>query len=424
MDAFRHKPDYRTGAGECVSLATLYAAALFIVAEVPLHDIYLMATPLHSQNFIDLRGGVLTNNRRLVTKNMWFNGTALSAQARRALENERVTIVAHETGYIHTVYEDATIDRSRYEHFAARLHEYLHVPLSAEILGSFLRHSRDLQKCFQLRWRLHGHDSYIAIEKAFSYEHGTSYSVTDNTRDKLMAEIEDEEFEPCPLPSRIVLDDLEAFITNDAVDIQNPGDIDRLKGQFASDCLNAEIAIETLLRFCRVKPRLPDPGSKQFATAEEPLGIHVDMGRDAIVRRLEEVRERNRMADMAFYAYRDLETAEWAPFLLAAVHRNPVSREATAGLDLKDAEAQIRAMADESIYDGPTRLAQPDEVWNYGRGDGLEKAILMANLVRSRFADEDITIETDEGLARLRTASLTMEFASAKKFCRQAIPVP
>ena len=45
MDAFRHKPGYPTGAGECVSLATLYAAALFIVGEVPLSDIFLMATP-------------------------------------------------------------------------------------------------------------------------------------------------------------------------------------------------------------------------------------------------------------------------------------------------------------------------------------------------------------------------------------------
>src|ERR1035437_1988243 len=47
MDAFRFKPSYPAGAGECVSLATLYAAALFVVAGVPLKQIYLMATPLH-----------------------------------------------------------------------------------------------------------------------------------------------------------------------------------------------------------------------------------------------------------------------------------------------------------------------------------------------------------------------------------------
>ena len=78
MDAFRFRPSYPTGAGACVSLATLYAAALFVVAGVPLKQIYLMATPLHSQNYVDIGDGILTNNRRLVTKNMWFNGTELS----------------------------------------------------------------------------------------------------------------------------------------------------------------------------------------------------------------------------------------------------------------------------------------------------------------------------------------------------------
>ena len=101
MEAFRYKEGYSTGAGECVSLAALYAAASFVVAKIPLENIFMMATPLHSQNFLNIGDGIITNNRRIVTKTMWFNGTELSAKARRALENERVTIVAHQTGYIH-----------------------------------------------------------------------------------------------------------------------------------------------------------------------------------------------------------------------------------------------------------------------------------------------------------------------------------
>jgi hypothetical protein len=143
MDAFIYKPNYTTGAGECVSLAVLYAAALFVVAGIPLRDIYLMATPLHSQNYIDVDDGILTNNRRLVTRNMWLNGTALSAQARRALENERVTIVAHESGYIHTIYEEATIDPEAFVYFAGRLRNYLKAHLTDEILGNFLRRTTD-----------------------------------------------------------------------------------------------------------------------------------------------------------------------------------------------------------------------------------------------------------------------------------------
>ena len=103
MTAFRYKETFTTGAGECVSLSALYAAAMFVIGRIPLEKIFLIATPLHSQNFITEKEGLITNNRRIVTKNMWFNGTSLSEKARRALENEKVTIVSHISGYIHTL---------------------------------------------------------------------------------------------------------------------------------------------------------------------------------------------------------------------------------------------------------------------------------------------------------------------------------
>ena len=110
MTAFHFKESFTSGAGECVSFSVLYAAALFIVGRIPLENIFLIGTPLHSQDFIDIHDGVLTNNRRIVTKKMWFNGTSLSTRARRALENEKVTIVSHLSGHIHYLNEKATID--------------------------------------------------------------------------------------------------------------------------------------------------------------------------------------------------------------------------------------------------------------------------------------------------------------------------
>jgi len=80
MTAFRFKENFSTGAGECVSLSSLYAAAMFVIGRIPLEKIFLIATPLHSQNFIIEKEGLITNNRRIVTKNMWFNGTSLSAR--------------------------------------------------------------------------------------------------------------------------------------------------------------------------------------------------------------------------------------------------------------------------------------------------------------------------------------------------------
>jgi len=258
MDAFRRKPGHAVGAGECVSLAGLYAAAAFVVCGLPLDDIYLMATPLHSQNFLDVDSGILTNNRRLVTRAMWANGTVISQQARRALEHERVTIVSHASGYIHLLYPEATIDPAAYRRFSERLNAFLVPP---------------------------------------------------------------------------------------------------------------EGAADTRL----VTPRLPDASRVTFTHNDTPLGLTPGMDYAEIAQRLEALRATNRAAALAPYAARELGVTECGPFIQAALERNPVSRHATL--------EQIAALDTASIYDGPSRLAQPDEVWNYGTGDGLEKCLLAANAV-------------------------------------------
>ena len=423
MDAFRYKPNYKMGAGECVSLAVLYAAALFIVAGIPLEDIYLMATPLHSQDFIDIDDGILTNNRRLVTKSMWFNGTALSAQARRALENEAVTIVAHPSGYVHTVYDKATIDEGAYAHFVDRLRSYLKAPLDDKTIVNFLRHSRDLQKCFQIRWLLHGVDNYISAERVFAYEHGSPYRINDRTRDKLLAQIDAEEFQVTPLPHRIVLNELEELVRQENIKCNTPDDLELLKGRLASDCLEAEVALERLAGFCNTDPRLPDIETKEFVTGQEPLGISLEMTREEIIDRLEVIRERNDTANMAFYAYRDLNRTEPWPFVVAAMQRNPVSIEGAREMETGDLVRKIREMPDGSIYDGPGRLAQPDEVWNYGRGDGLEKAVLLANILHSRMPDEEVVIEVSPDRAWLKVGQTGYAFSSRKEIRGQAWPL-
>jgi len=414
MDAFRHKEGYSTGAGECVSLAALYAAALFVVARIPLRDIFLMATPLHSQNYVDLDDGILTNNRRLLTKKMWFNGTALSAQGRRALENEQVTVVAHETGFVHAVYPEATIAPDAYARLSTKLRSFLTTALTDEMLGNFLRHRRELQKCFQLRHPIRGADHYLPLEAAFQYEEGCSFLVTDSTRPNLLAEIEMDEFMSARLQGRIVLNDLESFLRNEKLDLMKEADQRRLKEQFACDCMNAEWAIESLIRFCHVEPRLPDPASRQFVSQGEPLGLVAEMSRDDVIARLETIRGRNAVVDLAFYAYRDLNRTEAAPFVKAALERSPVSVAGARGLTDEQAAARVRELGEESIYDDPGRLAQPDEVWNYGRGDGAEKALLLANILHERHPQVAVVVDAGPEQAVLRLGNETFTFASRK----------
>ncbi len=414
MDAFVHKPGFSTGAGECVSLAALYASALFLVSEIPLADIYMMATPLHSQNFIDVDDGVLTNNRRLVTKTMWFNGTGLSAQARRALENERITLVCHESGHIHTLFKEATIDRAVYSRFSGKLIEFLNAGFNVELLGNFLRHARDYQKCFQFRWPIRGVDHYVGVETVFAFETGSSFQFTDQTREKLLADMELEPFQSSPLKDRIVLNDLESFAKSRAISLSDPKAVEELREQFSCGCLNAQNAIEALIRFCRVTPRLPVAEEKQFGGYEAPLGISVGMRREEILERLESIRSKNTVADMAFYAYRDLNRTESEPFVKAAIERNPVCVDMARELCDEGVVEAVQGLPEESIYDGAARLAQPDEVWNYRRGDGAEKALLLANLWAARKPDESMTIHIEPTRAVLKAGKREWNFKSAK----------
>ena len=223
-----------------------------------------MATPLHSQNFVDVDTGILTNNRRLVTRAMWSNGTIISQQARRALEHERVTIVSHSTGWIHLLYPEATISPSAYSDFSRKLAGFLVPP--------------------------------------------------EDAADKRL-----------------------------------------------------------------VVPRLPDAGKVRFVSGGEPLGLAPDMTRDEVVSRLDALRGTNRAAALAPYAAHDLSRTESAPFVKAALERSPVSKGALAGLGEGEVVERLCALGGDSIYDGPARLAQPDEVWNFGRGDGLEKCLVAAN---------------------------------------------
>lgn len=384
MDAFRYKPDYPTGAGECVSLAALYASALFIMADVPLEKIYLLATPLHSQNFIDVQQGMLTNNRRLVTKNMWFNGSELSEKARRALVNERVTMVSSNRGTIHAVYDEATLPAEDYRHFSDALRRFLTTAIDFQTLANFLRSKPALQKHFQLLHYSNGKARYIQAEKVYHYEHDSKYRIGDATRQKLLLEIDEDEFYPEPIADRTLLDDLEHFFSSHPLSIDEPENMERLKATLQHQSIDADALVQDLSAFCKTEPRLPDSRKKFIQQA--PLRIAPGDSREQIIAHLEAIRSSHPVADLAFSAYRDMARAPWKPFLKAALQRNPVCIAACRNLDIDAAAEKLAAMDNTSIYDG-TRIAQPDEVWNFIRGDGLEKALCLMNIVRSRMPD-------------------------------------
>jgi hypothetical protein len=404
MNAFCFKPGYNNGAGECVSLACLYAAALFIVAEIPLEKIFLMGTPLHSQNFILVDEGVLTNNRRIVTKSMWFNGTELSALARRALENEQVTIVAHNTGYIHSVYPEATIDAAAFETFRKKITGFLQTDIDFEIFMNFLRDYSTHQKLFQLSDECRGAMRYMRLERAFSYEHGSKSRLGDKNRHSIFCEMEEEDLHLQPLDARPILNADDDLFSRKSV----PDFLAALKEKFP--ILFEKPGFEKDLRkFSLTAPRLPS--HRITESPSHPVTILPHQSREEIISYLSGIRHLSSVANLAFYAGRHMDVCDWEPFMKAAMERNPVSIKHFENKDLQQVFEELLSWPGESIY-AENRVAMPDEVVNYKRGDGIEKAIVMMNILRSRKLP--VVISQDGGWFSISAGEASYGFNSSK----------
>jgi len=415
MDAFHHKKNYHAGAGECVSLSTLYAAALFIICDIPLEEIFLLATPLHSQNFITINDGILTNNRRLVTKNMWFNGTKLTAKAQRALRNEQVTIIANNTGYIHSAYQKATINPERLNHFRKKLDAFTTTEITYEILANFLRDRSEFQKCFQIRYIRHGKPQYLPIERAYAYEHASPFKVSDKaTRNKLLDLIDELDFYTDPIPDRIQMNRLCDFLKGNPISHFNHKKMEALAKRI--DCtknMNRKISIlEGLIDFIHLDPKLPNPDSKTFKNLS-PIEIKPKMTRDKIISYLQSIRSSHPTADLAFYAARDLSTTDWTPFLKTALERNPVCIEQTQKMSDEKLLETFQKLPNESIYD-ESRIAQPDEVWNFQRGDGLESAITLINIWKKRHPNDPIQLTIKKNKVQLTLNNISIHLPTSK----------
>lgn len=389
MNAFKFKENYHGGgAGECVSLSALYVAALFIVGRMPLDNMFMIGTPLHSQNFLAEKDGLLTNNRRLVTKKMWYNGTELSAKARRSIENERITIISHLSGVMHTFYKEASIDPERYAFFEKKFREFLHADLTFEYFVNFLYSREKYWDRFQYRHIRNGKECYISMPCIFNTQRNSKNRFDNESRTALIDEMDSRCFSLSAYPDKILINTLEK-------------DLAEGRTESAEACGFAD----ELRAFLHTEPRLPKAEEKTF-TPGAGLQISPQQSREEILAYLQDkAREGNSLAVLSLYARRDMAHTDVGPFLKAAVERNPVCRLGCKDLTLQEIDAKLKAMPNESIYAEDERLAQPDEVWNFGRGDGLEKAFLFWNLVKERFASAEADLHADGEKVKLECRS-------------------
>ncbi|MFI4912452.1 MAG: hypothetical protein ACIAQZ_12365 [Sedimentisphaeraceae bacterium JB056] len=412
MDAFRYKQGYSSGAGECVSLAALYLAAAYIVCDIPLEDMYMILTPLHSQNYIDTHDGMITNNRRIVTKSMWFNGTVITEKAQRAIRNENVTIVSHSSGHIHCIYDNATINPKNYEDFSQKLRQFLSTDIDLTIFGNFLRSERRFMKYFAFCRNYHGKKTFICAEILFRYEHSSKYRIAPESLDKLFDEVSDEDFCCCNGEHRISVEQFVKFLCKAKIDVHKDEDAERLKEYLVKYMPDADEFIDSLRDFIKIEPKLPS-AEKNYIDSQD---IKIDPGtsREDIIDYLEGIRGNNLTAELAFYAYRDMSRIDWQPFMVACMERSPVSIEQCANIeDVDGVYNWLADMENRSIYDGK-RLAHPDEVVNFTRGDGIEKAITLANVLYYRYPQLPVRIEIDRANVAVYHNDIEYDFDSTK----------
>ncbi|HEY5501191.1 MAG TPA: hypothetical protein VIK09_04325, partial [Candidatus Humimicrobiaceae bacterium] len=200
------------------------------------------------------------------------------------------------------------------------------------------------------------------------------------------------------------------FKTN-KINFHDKNSINKLVEELDCSHMRKNEILNALYEFCNLEPKLPEKDKIFIET--EPINITNDLDREGIISYLESIRDKNPTADLAFYSYRDFSRTSWEPFLKAAIERNPVSIEACAKFSDAEIINILENIPNQSIYDS-FRIAQPDEVWNYQRGDGLERAICLANILKNRDSNLKIDINVEKDHVDIFINGKTITWLSGK----------
>jgi hypothetical protein len=248
----------------------------------------------------------------------------------------------------------------------------------------------------------------------FEYEHTSKYSAFE-TREQLLKEIDGDDFHLSPIQGKITLNKLERILDSNegkSIEFLQSEFINQTDSQFHS--LLNEMFSE-IAKFITTIPRLPDM-EKEYAS-EDRLKIEVDDSREKIITRIKKFAKKHETGLLSLYVFRDMDSIDWEPFIKAALERNPVSFSAFEKCSSEVIYEKIKSLNNESIYDGK-RMALPDEVWNFGTGDGCEKALLMADILHHQDPAAEITIDIANKNVTLRHNKSEFNFSSKKGFNR------
>jgi hypothetical protein len=247
----------------------------------------------------------------------------------------------------------------------------------------------------------------------FEYEHNSKFNASPENRAQLISEIEGDEFHLSRLPGKILLNDAEEIITDNlgkSLDVIE--DMIIKSNSFIPEKSIHEMFID-LAAFISIDPKIPD-ASKNYIS-NDVLDISTDDSRDDIIHKIVNHSGRSEASLLTIYAGRLMDRTDWLPFVKAALERNPVCFNELAGKSVEEISKVLAEMPNQSIYDNK-RLALPDEVWNFGRGDGIEKAFLLADIIIQSDKSASISIVADNKKITLTYGNKEYIFESDKKF--------
>jgi len=210
----------------------------------------------------------------------------------------------------------------------------------------------------------------------------------------------------------MVLNDIEEYIKTHKVSLYEH--IEKMiKELMILRCQKINELFGKIMQFICCEPRLPDEKSKNFIKSSY-INISPEDDRESIKEKILNAAKPDSVYELALYAYRDMDVIDWTPFLKASIERNPVSIEGLKEVnDIDKIYKIIDSLENVSIYDGK-RLALPDEVWNFSRGDGVEKAILLLNVIHNRFPSEKKIFRIDGDNVELEFKEKVYKFHSSK----------
>ncbi|MBK9389227.1 MAG: hypothetical protein IPN68_03195 [Bacteroidetes bacterium] len=251
----------------------------------------------------------------------------------------------------------------------------------------------------------------------FEYEHTSKFNVSAETRESLVKEIEGDEFHLSPIQGKLFLNDVEAII--DSLKGKNPEDIKNEVIRASDPAFNMVLdeLFTELKDFIFTDPKLPDPEKNYSDSFRHSFSINDS--RELIIQKISESTEISEVSLLAQYVYRDMERIDWETIYQSCNERNPVCFNDLAGKSINQIYEILKNLPEESVYEG-NRLALPDEVWNFKRGDGIEKAILLADIILKTESSSVIKIVIENETVMLELSGQNIISIQEKNLVKQS----